>query len=687
MIKNFLKKFSVPFLVFLIAFASIPFAQLDYLSKIPGDIGDSRLNNYFLENIFQFLVGDAESLWHLPFFHPFPFTLGFSDNLFGSSPVYILMRLLNIAPDTSFQIWFLFGYVANFTAAYYSLRRLNGSIIASTVGAVIFTFALPTSAHANHVQLHYRFGLPLALVFFANFIETKTLRFLLIASAWVVWQFYTGVYIGFFTLFLLATMAIGHLGFMLLNHKEQTFRNLLSKFLQIWRNHTKSEKLFFWSSLFILSLSLILLFYPYLQVTQLYGIKRSWDEIATQLPRPQSYFLSDASFLWSSSSTKLFSSLPMRHEHQMFIGGIPLVLALAGFLIGNRRKYGVTFTLMSGMLVIAIVLTLYIGGYSLWYLLHNLPLVSAIRAMTRIDQAFLFPIAYFVVIAIDKIRVSYAWGEKAIVVMILPLLISEMAMTTMPTSDKNLWRQKFSNLESTVPKNLPNNSILFFAQKSDLPYADELDAMWVSSHHNKKTINGYSGSFPPNFDYKFGNDCVQIPKRVISYLKFSQQSNNITEYRDLMSRIIPIGFNDCDPSWKQTPPNIVNRSYSADEFNKLSLGAGEVIKKGNDYTLSIVISNSLNYSFIANSGVGKPIRISWRYIDMQGQPLSSWENRKNLPSDIPAEGSLKVTAPLDSHKLKVASAVEVSIVQELVFWGHDIGIQPIRISLENLVNK
>ena len=70
-----------------VAFLLIPFLQLDGLDRIPGNLGDSRLNNYFLEHIYLFLFGNVESLWHPRFFYPFPFVLGFSDNLLGSSPL------------------------------------------------------------------------------------------------------------------------------------------------------------------------------------------------------------------------------------------------------------------------------------------------------------------------------------------------------------------------------------------------------------------------------------------------------------------------------------------------------------------------------------------------------------------------------------------------------------------------
>lgn len=673
----------IPILVLLIAMFFVPFLQLEGLIRMPGDIGDARLLNYLLENTFQFLSGGSDSLWHLPFFYPFPYVIGFSDNLFGSAPVYDFARLLNANADTAYQIWFYFGYVVNFFAAYYALRRLKGSVIAATVGALIFAFALPTSAHAGHAQLHYRFGLPLAVVFFADFLNTKRWHFFLVAGAWVVWQFYAGVYIGFFTLLFLVSMSLGYWGFVLIGSQELV-KNVLNEFLLSWSVQSKNQKIVFFACFMFFLLLLLLLFYPYLQVSHLYGAKRSWSEISMMLPRPQSYFLSDTSFLWSNTGARSFSGIPMRHEHQMFVGLLPLVLALAGFFVGNREKNGSTFTLMTVMLGIVICLTLYVGGFSLWYLLHKLPLASAIRAMTRLDQVLLFPVAYLAAIAIDNFKERYSWGTKAILVLILPLLIAEAAMTSMQTSTKDSWRQRFSKLAAVAPKNLPANSILFFAQRSRSPFADEQDAMWVSLRLDKKTMNGYSGLLPPEYDYEFGSDCAQLPKRVLSYLKFSHQSENIAAYRELMSRIVPVGFNNCDPDWLHTPPTMTSadRIYSAEEFKRLSLSSGEIVKNGNQQMLLIAITNSSNNSFAANSAVGKPIRISWRFVDPAGQPLSGWDTRKNLLLDIPAQDKSVVLITLDTSKMANAIAVQVSLVQEGVFWGHDIGVQPITIPLK-----
>ena len=171
----------VPLALFAIAFAAGPLSQFHGLSRMPGNLIDSRLENYFLENIFQFLKGNSPSLVHLTYFYPFPYVLGFCDNLFGSAPAYLLPRLLTGQSDTAFQVWFLVGYAANYAAAYWALRRLSCSVISASVGALIFTFALPISGQTHHPQLQYRFGIPLAAAFLISFLEQKNWSHLICA--------------------------------------------------------------------------------------------------------------------------------------------------------------------------------------------------------------------------------------------------------------------------------------------------------------------------------------------------------------------------------------------------------------------------------------------------------------------------------------------------------------------------
>jgi len=674
-----IKSISILFGFFLMAFIAGPYAQLDHLLMMPGDIGDARLNNYFLENIYLFIQGRSPSLIHLGFFYPFPYVLGFSDNLFGSSPAYLIPRFLTGQPDTAFQIWFLLGYLVNYIAAYYALRKLEASVIASAVGALVFTFALPVAAQAGHAQLHYRFGVPLSIAMFILFLESKEWRNFALAVVWLVWQFYCSIYIGFFLLLFLMAMSSIYV-FRLLRVKASTLKTIVMSFADTFINLSRREKIGLIAVFVVVLVLLALLFYPYIQVSALYHVKRHWREIATMLPRPQSYFFISEPWLWSPQS-EFFANIPMLHEQQMFVGIVPLLLAIAGVWVGCSKNSHQAFPLLGGALGLLILLTLYVGGFSLWYVFSKFPLASAIRAMSRIILVFLFPVAFLSAIAVDKLRVQAYWGRIILFVVLIPALVFEFSALSLMSSPKAVWRDRVIAADSALPNNLPQHAILFFAQGKGPFYADEIDAMWVGLMRGIPVLNGYSGVFPPDYLLEYDNDCTELPRRIQSYLNFSGQKENAEAYLKLMKRIVPIGFIGCNPDWfiKSPSHTSISREYAKNEFRALSyeyIGRGKFY--GKEY-VDIKINNSGKLPISAVSEIDKPVRLSWRFIDLAGNPLSGWDARKDLPLDVPANGSLNVRIPIDLKLAEHAAKLQVSMVQEMVFGGHEIGVTPLTI--------
>lgn len=215
--------------VFIIAFLLGPVRMLQGLDLMPGDFGDSRLNNYFLENIYQYILGNTQSLVHLNFFGLFPYVLGFSDNLFGASPIYLFFRVVTGESDTAFQIWFYFSYLANYFAAYWGLRLLGISPLAAIVGSLVFTFSLPVSGKIAHAQLGYRFCVPLVIAYFYLFLERGNIRLFLYSIAWLAWGFYCSIYIGVFTSLFLVMMLFVFLAIGLCTKRSPYYRSLTGK--------------------------------------------------------------------------------------------------------------------------------------------------------------------------------------------------------------------------------------------------------------------------------------------------------------------------------------------------------------------------------------------------------------------------------------------------------------------------
>lgn len=676
-------------LVFGLAFLAVPFAQLDLLTRLPGDVGDARLNHYFLENIYQFLRGESASLVHLGFFWPFPFVLGFSDNLFGSAPIYLLARWLTGDPILSFQAWYLLGFPLNFMAALVALRKLGFSSTAALIGSLVFTFALPVSAHSLHAQLHYRFGVPLALACYLLFLRDLRPGLLVAAVAWTVWQFYCTIYIGFFLLLMLAATTLSWILWQRAwepAHRAQSWSVLRGH----WTAVSSGRRWRWITGLAVLLLLLGLLFYPYLQVSELYGAKRSLGAIASMLPRPQSYLLSDHSWLWASDS-RLFADLPMRHEHQMFPGAIPVALALMGVLAWRREIHGSVLAWLGSGWAGLMIVTLSIGGLSLWYLVAGLPLFSAIRAMTRIDLVFLFPLAVFTAFAVDRLLAWQVTFGRLVYGVLLPVMLLEMSAITPGTSQAEEWRRRLDAAITRVPVETPKHKALLFAQPDGPAFAAEIDAMWASLLTGHRTLNGYSGFLPAGLNGEFGYRCIELPRRVLAYLRFNEAAADLARYRELMEQVQPLGFTDCKASWWNTPPvsQTATRVYSREELQELHLtlpadsllpGFSERLVSGEGITVRLI--NPTPQTLAATSSVGRPLRLSWRWIDSKDSPLTDWTPRRDLDEDVPANGHLDLTlnpGPPPSP----ARALEVTWVQEWEFWGHDIGSAPLRITLES----
>lgn len=76
---------------------------------------------------------------------------------------------------------------------------------------------------------------------------------------------------------------------------------------------------------------------------------------------------------------------------------------------------------------------------------------------------------------------------------------------------------------------------------------------------------------------------------------------------------------------------------------------------------------------------GHPISLSYRLLDKSGQPIGGWDPRYPLLADIPAKGALNFQFEIPIA-IPDPGFIEFSLVQEGIFWSHDVGVTPKRIS-------
>jgi len=162
------------------------------------------------------------------------------------------------------------------------------------------------------------------------------------------------------------------------------------------------------------------------------------------------------------------------------------------------------------------------------------------------------------------------------------------------------------------------------------------------------------------------------------FAKFCEGMCDLTDYalfyqKKIGGEVIVSVFRLRDLSLADTVTRI-DRRYSADEFRSLSYRIERRYKRGDQTYIDLRIDNAGPLPISAASAVGTPIRVSWRFLDEEGVATEGWNTRRDLPRDVRAEGSLTMSIPVADSMQVPGGTLQVSLVQEGVFWGHDIGI-------------
>jgi hypothetical protein len=386
-----------------------------------------------------------------------------------------------------------------------------------------------------------------------QFSRLPRLKSLILVGLWLVWQFYMTIYMGIFLSMLLGVMFV-LIPFFAPIH---TFRERLAlwpkRLLEAWREARLAERILTLVATGTLGLAFVALLRPYYHVTQVYNFSRNLLMIWFMLPRLQSYGLADNSQLWGSLS-ELITKITLRWEHQLFLGLAVVVLILVGiaarFQTASRKVAWLHFFTALTL----IVLTLNIRGISLYLLVWAVPGMNSIRAVPRIILAVMWPLAMFIAWVVDGFLQQQPrrhWMQIA-AYLIVGLLVAESVFYNHSTYAKADAEDRLDKLAKQIPAIVPANPILYVASNpTDPHWATEIDAMLLSQQLGWPTLNGYSGNYPPS--YKSSSSCKQLPQLIKNYMDYAGITDE-AYYLDMIQRVIPIGFTDCDLAWWEHMP-------------------------------------------------------------------------------------------------------------------------------------
>ena len=461
----------------------------------PGDLGDGRLNLYFLEHAHLFFTGKLKSFWDAPFMFPEKNVISYSDNLLGSAPIFSSFRLAGFDIYKSYQLWFVTVSALNYISAFYFLKHLFKNNYSAVLGAFIFAFSIALQSQLTHAQTFPRFAIPLAFMMAVKFSEELRPKYFFYTLLFVVYQIYCGVYLGF----MLAVPIGVYLTLTII-------KSLLQK-RQILLNFKWFSQIVSYGLLNIVILLPLML--PYIKRRISPGIEH-YKQIMDSLPTIKSYLFSQGgSLIWDSLS-KNVPDYNAWWDHQIFAGGIATICFIIGvfFLISNATKsrfrlhsFSAPSILMSTGLI-TMLLFLRFDKFSAYIALYFLPGFSSMRSLARIIniELIFFGIATtFVFSFIFKKRFRY---KPVIFLAVLLLVICDNYFYKEKSykTKVNIAKERTNNIEKAFAK-IPLGSVVSYepAQMESASIYYQIDAMLTAQKYGLKTLNGYTATCPGDY--------------------------------------------------------------------------------------------------------------------------------------------------------------------------------------------
>lgn len=536
-------------------------------TRILGDSADGRLVNYFLEHTWRWISDRSYSgsLYSPSFFFPYQDVLAFSENLFGSAPIYWISRCF-LPSDLSFVSWFLIVCLLNFSAMVFVLRQERISPILAGLGGFLFAFPATRLMQSPHGQLFPQFCTPLALWLSWRFIKDPTKLKLISILFLIYWQILCGIYLGWFLLLALLCLGISSICI------DKDLRENLWLFCQRYWKFITIPCLIWGGGLYVF-------LEPYLKMKSILG-GNSYASIVQYLPKLASWLLvprSDHLLSPILGNMAEYFEAGSAFEHHIFLGIITAVLvggssyyffARKNWMSKDHELITLSFLCTGwGLLLLSLNFS---QGISLWWIVYTvIPGASVIRAVSRIDLVIL---PCFLIAGLTWYE---TWSRRRIANRSLQIFIMLVLLTfgtweqNVPsyTYDATILRSQTYELSQSMKKYcqasylFPGKSSSSSSTQMDL-INNHLTAMWAGINANVPVINGYSGYNPPGSAALSSHKAYES-KDVLSWLR-SQNTPDIDRlcfitWRDGQASNFP---NQMQPTESHKTSN-----YTIDVFN------------------------------------------------------------------------------------------------------------------------
>jgi hypothetical protein len=298
----------------LTALLTWPYAK--HLRDVVLDEGDPYLVSWIMWWDYHQTFSHPFQLFHANIFYPYPYTLAFSEHIYGISVLFFPLYALGFRPLTVHAIAMFVGYALCGYGAFRLARTLTGSSTVAWVAGIAFAFAPFRLDQLSQLPYLFTVWIPLSL------------EALILFSRLTTWK--RAIWFGF-TVFMLGLSSLTWLIFSLVPM-------LLAALVLLTRYRLWREREFWWrggTTLAVAGLGLLPFTIPYYLVARRYGFTRSIQEVKDNSAWPIHWLCSHPrNKLWS----RIGPTITPHARFGLFPGLLPLVFSAVALVLPKKDK-------------------------------------------------------------------------------------------------------------------------------------------------------------------------------------------------------------------------------------------------------------------------------------------------------------------------------------------------------------
>lgn len=471
-----------------------------------SDRVDGRLTTLLTEHWWQVLCGN-ESFSELAMFYPVEGVLGYTDMFLGYGILFCLFRAFHLDMFFAYKCTLIVVHCMGTIFMYYLFKKkLHTSLIWSLFGTMAFSFSDTYARHTGHTQLIAVSVLPILLILFIGFIQNFSFRkkrniyaysfifgfVLLTYNSW-----YVAYFTGLFGLFFLVIYLI---------QRKRKCQPALAWFMGQLKI-LGIDCIGYLVVTALLYLPFIKIYVPVLFSSSGYpyvSVVGFLPEIADLINVSESNFLLGRIMGSLQLSERGYSS-----EVEMGFSIILLAVFLGMYWLNQKseRDENVKILLNSVfytiLFSICCIIRLSANGVSLWWVFyHVIPGAASVRAIARFLLWLSFPMSIVAAVSANrylrnrKKTVFYLCSVSSLLLLFLSNINKIGVSQFWSREDEITFLSKVAN----PPEDLDCFYIIDTANTGDPAYIYQLDAFEIATHFHIKTINGYSGQFPADWN-------------------------------------------------------------------------------------------------------------------------------------------------------------------------------------------